>query len=82
LLRGLESGHFALDAAVASIKFFDGYYGIKYPFVKLDLIGIPDFAAGAMENAGAITFRETDLLLDDKIASVIVKKRVAEERAH
>jgi aminopeptidase N len=75
-------GHFALDAAVASIKFFDGYYGIKYPFAKLDLIGIPDFAAGAMENAAAITFRETDLLVDDKTASVIVKKRVAEVVAH
>jgi aminopeptidase N/puromycin-sensitive aminopeptidase len=80
---GLQQlGHFALDAAEASIKFFDAYYGIRYPFVKLDLIGIPDFAAGAMENAGAITFRETDLLVDDKIASVIVKKRVAEVVAH
>jgi aminopeptidase N len=80
---GLQQlGHFALDAAEASVKFFDGYYGIKYPFVKLDLISIPDFAAGAMENAGAITFRETDLLVDDKIASVIAKKRVAEVVAH
>ena len=49
-----------------AISFYDKYYGIKYPFGKLDLIGIPDFEAGAMENAGAITFRETALLLDDK----------------
>jgi len=80
---GLQNlGHFALDASKASIEFFDRYYGIKYPFGKLDLIGIPDFAAGAMENAAAITFRETDLLVDDKIASTIAKKRVAEVVAH
>ena len=41
------------------------YFGIAYPYEKLDIIAVPDFAAGAMENAGAITFRETLLLLDD-----------------
>ena len=56
-------GKFAVSAAEASISFYDKYYGIKYPFGKLDLIGIPDFEAGAMENAGAITFRETALLI-------------------
>jgi len=65
-----DLGKFALSAAEASVSFYDKYYGIKYPFGKLDLIGIPDFEAGAMENAGAITFRETALLLDDKSASV------------
>src|SRR5439155_17260683 len=43
---------FALSAAEAAISFYDKYYGIKYPFGKLDLIAIPDFEAGAMENAG------------------------------
>jgi aminopeptidase N len=75
-------GHFALEAAQASIAFYDRYYGIKYPFGKLDLIGIPDFAAGAMENVGAVTFRETDLLVDEKTASELAKKRVAEVVAH
>jgi aminopeptidase N len=75
-------GHFALSAAEAAIKFYDGYFGIKYPFGKLDLIGIPDFEAGAMENAGAITFRETALLLDDKTASVERQKGVASTVAH
>jgi len=80
---GLQQlGHFALDAAKASVTFFDRYYGIRYPFGKLDLIGIPDFAAGAMENAGAITFRETDLLVDEKTASTLVEKRVAEVVSH
>ena len=80
---GLQQlGHFALDAAKASVTFFDRYYGINYPFGKLDLIGIPDFAAGAMENAGAITFRETDLLVDEKSASILTEKRVAEVVSH
>jgi aminopeptidase N len=73
---------FALSAAEAAVSFYDKYYAIKYPFGKLDLIGIPDFEAGAMENAGAITFRETDLLLDDKTASVEAKRGVAGVIAH
>jgi aminopeptidase N/puromycin-sensitive aminopeptidase len=69
-------GKFALEAGKASIKYFNSYYGIRYPFEKLDMIGIPDFAAGAMENAGAITFRETDLLVDEQ-SSTLAQKRVA-----
>ena len=75
-------GKFAVSAAEASISFYDKYYGIKYPFGKLDLIGIPDFEAGAMENAGAITFRETALLIDDKTASVERQRGVASVIAH
>lgn len=75
-------GSFALSAAQASINFYNRYYGIKYPFGKLDLIAIPDFEAGAMENAGAITFRETALLLDDKSASIEAKRGVAGVVAH
>ncbi|MEA2165634.1 MAG: puromycin-sensitive aminopeptidase [Thermoanaerobaculia bacterium] len=75
-------GKFALSAAEASISFYDKYYGIKYPFGKLDLIAIPDFEAGAMENAGAITFRETALLLDEKTASVERQRGVAGVIAH
>jgi aminopeptidase N len=77
-----DLGKFALSAAEASISFYDRYYGIKYPFGKLDLIAIPDFEAGAMENAGAITFRETALLLDDKSASLEQKRGVASVIAH
>ncbi|MBX3306913.1 MAG: M1 family peptidase, partial [Nitrospira sp.] len=50
---------FGQDIAAASLKFFEDYYGISYPGDKLDLLAIPDFASGAMENLGAITFRET-----------------------
>jgi len=73
---------FALSAAEASVKFYNGYFGIPYPFGKLDLIGIPDFEAGAMENAGAVTFRETALLLDERTASVESKKSVAGTVSH
>jgi aminopeptidase N len=59
---------FALEAAIHQLKFYNDYFGIKYPFGKLDIIGIPDFAAGAMENAGAITFRERVLLPGGSIA--------------
>ena len=57
---------FALEAAEQQLQFYNDYFGIKYPFGKLDIIGVPDFAAGAMENAGAITFRERLLLVDPK----------------
>jgi len=77
-----DLGKFAVTAAEASISFYDKYYGIKYPFGKLDLIAIPDFEAGAMENAGAITFRDTALLLDDAHSSVERQRGVASTIAH
>ena len=75
-------GAYALSSAEAVIHFYNEYYGIKYPFQKLDLIAIPDFAAGAMENVGAVTFRETALLIDPKTASVGQRKGVAGTVAH
>ena len=68
---------FALDATVAQLKLLTDYFGIRYPFGKLDIIGIPDFSAGAMENAGAITFRESRLLADEKRASLNTLKTIA-----
>ena len=68
---------FALEAATQQLKFYNAYFGIKYPFGKLDIIGVPDFSAGAMENIGAITFRERLLLIDPATASIGAKKRVA-----
>ncbi|MHB1830095.1 MAG: M1 family metallopeptidase [Candidatus Micrarchaeaceae archaeon] len=70
-----------LEYAIKFIKFYEKYFGIKYPLPKVDLIAIPDFAAGAMENWGAITFRETALLADGK-SPIAVKQRVAEVIAH
>ncbi len=61
----LELTAFALEAAEFELAWFNDYFGIPYPYDKLDIIGVPDFAAGAMENAGAITFRERLLLVDE-----------------
>ena len=55
---------FALDVASFAITYFADYYGIPYPGEKCDLVALPDFSFGAMENLGLITFRETRLLLD------------------
>ncbi len=73
--------NFALQAAEYILPYYDKYFGIKYPMAKLDLIGLPDFEAGAMENFGCITYRETDLLVD-RDAGVDAKKRVASVVAH
>lgn len=77
-----QQGQFALQVAEYCLKYYDHYFGVKYAFTKLDLIGLPDFAAGAMENAGAITFREVALLIDEKTASTQQKKRVATTITH
>ncbi|HWC17098.1 MAG TPA: M1 family metallopeptidase [Terriglobales bacterium] len=81
-----DQAKFALEAAEYNLHYYDDYFGIKYPFGKLDLIAIPDFEAGAMENAGAITYRESEMLIDPKIASIdnyrLVAAVVAHEMAH
>ena len=74
--------HFPLEAVKAILHYYDSYYGIKYPLPKLDNIAVPDFQAGAMENWGAIIYRETALLVDEKNASVGDKQGVAETIAH
>ena len=73
---------FGQDIAAASLSFFERYYGISYPGDKLDLLAIPDFASGAMENLGAITYRETALLVDQQSATHGELERVADVVAH
>ncbi|MGB6974024.1 MAG: M1 family metallopeptidase [Terracidiphilus sp.] len=73
---------YALSVAEFVLHYYDNYFGIHYPMKKLDLIAIPDFEAGAMENFGAITYRESDLLLDPATATVGVKENVALVVAH
>jgi puromycin-sensitive aminopeptidase len=73
---------FALEAAVESLARLEKYFGLPYPYEKLDLVAVPDFEAGAMENAGAVFFRETLLLVDPATISLAEKKRVAEVIAH
>ncbi len=73
---------FGQDIAAASLKFFEDYYGVPYPGDKLDLVAIPDFASGAMENLGVITFRETALLVDRQTGTHAELERVADVVAH
>ena len=73
---------FGQEIAAASLTFFEEYYGMAYPGDKLDLLAIPDFASGAMENLGAITFRETALLVDQQTGTHAELERVADVVAH
>src|SRR5277367_5010828 len=78
----VEMTKFALESAKYVLHYYDTYFGIKYPMPKLDMIALPDFEAGAMENFGCITYRETDLLVEPKIGTIPEKKRVALVVAH
>ncbi|MCE9585171.1 M1 family metallopeptidase [Candidatus Nomurabacteria bacterium] len=73
---------FALDVTVRCLEFYEKYFDIPYPLNTLDMLAIPDFASGAMENWGAITFREICLLVDEKHTSTATKEYVAIVIAH
>ncbi len=73
---------FALTVGAHALRFFGEYFGIPYPSDKLDLVAIPDFAFGAMENLGCVTFRESVLLVDPAQASRVELERVADVICH
>lgn len=73
---------FALDIATRTIDFFDDYFGVAYPLPKSDHVALPDFAAGAMENWGLITYREMALLADPATIGVSGKHYIATVVAH
>ncbi|HJZ11151.1 MAG TPA: M1 family metallopeptidase, partial [Acidobacteriota bacterium] len=73
---------YALQNTGGILTVLEEYFGIAYPFEKLDLIAVPDFDWGAMENAGAITFRESLLVIDEQTASYDQKKSFAAVMAH
>ncbi|BDG07929.1 M1 family metallopeptidase [Anaeromyxobacter paludicola] len=73
---------FGQEVAVEVLPRLEDYFGLPYAFGKLDQVAVPDFEAGAMENAGLVTFREVALLLDPATASLAQKKRVAEVVTH
>ena len=73
---------FAIDVASFCLRWFQNYYGIAYPGDKVDLVALPDFAAGAMENLGCITFRENLLLVDPASATQPERQVVADVVAH
>ena len=72
----------AMEAGAFALRFFSNYFDIPYPGDKLDMVAIPDFAQGAMENLGCITYRMPDLLIDPSKASLGEMKRVAKVVMH
>lgn len=73
---------FALDVAVQCLEFYNDYFAVPYPLTKLDNIALPDFGAGAMENWGLVTYRESALLVDPENTSLTQKQWVALTIAH
>nr|XP_039269338.1 endoplasmic reticulum aminopeptidase 1-like [Styela clava] len=78
----IKSAQFALEVASKVLIQYEKTFKISYPLPKLDLIAIPDFAAGAMENWGLVTYRETAILWDEKTSSISDKEWVAIVVAH
>ena len=77
-----EELHVALDAAAGLLVEEERYFGIEYPYEKLDHIAVPDFAYGAMENAGAITYREADLLYTEGKSPFTQRRGMFDTIAH
>lgn len=73
---------FGLDVGAASLRWFTEYYGIPYADAKIDMIALPDFAAGAMENVGCITYRESLLLVDPATSTQVERELVADVVSH
>ena len=77
-----EQGLFALDAGIKCLDFYDDFFNTTFPLPKCDMVSIPEFAAGAMENWGLVTYRENALMIDPEKASSITRQRVASVVAH
>jgi puromycin-sensitive aminopeptidase len=75
-------GNFALSVAKHCVEYYERYFDIEYPFPKIDMVPIPAFAMGAMENWGLITYRKTSLLYNERSSSVSAKKLIAETVCH
>ncbi|KAI9796039.1 MAG: Aminopeptidase 2 mitochondrial [Piccolia ochrophora] len=80
--KDVEHGRFSLDLAAKTLAFYEKTFNSKFPLPKMDMVGIPDFSAGAMENWGLITYRVVDVLFDEKVSGASTKERVAEVVQH
>lgn len=78
----IEHGRFSLELAARTLAYYEKIFGADFPLPKMDMVAIPDFAAGAMENWGLITYRVVDLMLDEKASGAAMKERVAEVVQH
>ncbi|CAB3360791.1 Hypothetical predicted protein [Cloeon dipterum] len=73
----IKQAEYALQVGPAILKYFEKYFKIPYPLPKMDMVALPDFAAGAMENWGLITYRETAMLYEEGVSASSSKQRVA-----
>ncbi|MBN3310819.1 AMPN Aminopeptidase, partial [Amia calva] len=82
--EAINDGHadYALSITGRILEFFEKYYDTSYPLLKLDQVALPDFSAGAMENWGLITYRETALLYEQNVSSTSNKEWIATVIAH
>uniref|UniRef100_A0A915AG91 Aminopeptidase n=2 Tax=Parascaris univalens TaxID=6257 RepID=A0A915AG91_PARUN len=80
--EALNQTLYALESGIKALEFYENFYDIPFPLEKQDMIALPDFASGAMENWGLITFREKYLIYDSRLYSPLQKMRVAIVVAH
>ena len=80
--RNIEDCKFSADLGAKTLEFYEQEFDSKFPLPKMDMVAIPDFSAGAMENWGLVTYREVELLFDEKTASASTRQRVAEVVQH
>ncbi|KAF2141823.1 uncharacterized protein K452DRAFT_228465 [Aplosporella prunicola CBS 121167] len=80
--RDINHGKFSLDLAAKTLDFYEKKFNSPFPLPKMDMVAIPDFSAGAMENWGLVTYRVVDLLFDEKTSGASTKQRVAEVVQH
>jgi aminopeptidase 2 len=80
--RDIEHGRFSLELAAKTLDFYEKTFDSPFPLPKMDMIAIPDFSAGAMENWGLVTYRVVDVLIDEKVSGAATKQRVAETVQH
>ena len=78
----IEDGRFSLELAAKTLEFYEKTFDSEYPLPKMDMVAIPDFSAGAMENWGLITYRSVDLLLNESTSGAKTKQRIAEVVQH
>lgn len=80
--QDIEHGRFSLDLAARTLAFYEKAFDSEFPLPKMDMVAVPDFAAGAMENWGLVTYRIVDLLFDEKTSGASRKERIAETVQH
>lgn len=78
----MEKTRFALDAAATVLRHYENYTGIEYALGKFDLIGLPEFVSGAMENWGLVTYKETAILFSPTDSSSAEQRSIAGTIAH